>query len=147
MELDDALAKTNLIRGRPVCSDSLSCSAQAIIAGWIDDCLKSHPLCPSNLNSCLPKRVVDVGPSDCSQELFIFTSEEQIGQWIALSHCWGGELSSATTTANLEARTHNLALKSLPLNFQDAITITRTLGYRYLWIDALCILQDSRDDW
>jgi hypothetical protein len=31
--------------------------------------------------------------------------------------------------------------------FQDAISVTRALGIRYLWIDALCILQDSVKDW
>ncbi|CAI4212106.1 unnamed protein product [Parascedosporium putredinis] len=35
----------------------------------------------------------------------------------------------------------------LPQNFQDAIILTRELGLRYLWIDALCIIQDSEDDW
>lgn len=30
---------------------------------------------------------------------------------------------------------------------QDAVTVTRALGIRYLWIDSLCIIQDSRDDW
>jgi hypothetical protein len=30
---------------------------------------------------------------------------------------------------------------------RDAITLTRRLGVRYLWIDALCIIQDSEQDW
>lgn len=91
--------------------------------------------------------MIDVGPSNGSQEPFIFISNGTTGQWLALSHCWGGHLSSTTTSLNLEPRTHELGLESLPPNFQDAIAITRTLGYRYLWIDALCILQDSQDDW
>jgi hypothetical protein len=36
---------------------------------------------------------------------------------------------------------------SLSANFRDAITITRALGIKYLWIDSLCILQDSKEDW
>ena len=35
----------------------------------------------------------------------------------------------------------------LPQTFQDAITVTRRLQIRYLWIDSLCILQDSPEDW
>ncbi|KFZ24447.1 hypothetical protein V502_01074, partial [Pseudogymnoascus sp. VKM F-4520 (FW-2644)] len=31
--------------------------------------------------------------------------------------------------------------------FQDAIAVTRALGYEFIWIDSLCIIQDSRDDW
>ena len=37
--------------------------------------------------------------------------------------------------------------KELPQTFQDAITVTRRLQIRYLWIDSLCILQDSPEDW
>jgi hypothetical protein len=29
---------------------------------------------------------------------------------------------------------------------QDAITTTRALGCRYLWIDSVCIIQDSASD-
>ena len=35
----------------------------------------------------------------------------------------------------------------LPQTFQDAISVTRRLQIRYLWIDSLCILQDSPEDW
>lgn len=35
----------------------------------------------------------------------------------------------------------------LPKNFQEAIFVARKLGISYLWIDALCIVQDSHQDW
>ena len=35
----------------------------------------------------------------------------------------------------------------LPPNFKDAIEVTRRLRLRYLWIDALCIIQDDLSDW
>ena len=35
----------------------------------------------------------------------------------------------------------------MPSTFQDAIEVTRRLGVRYIWIDALCIVQDDRQDW
>ena len=38
-------------------------------------------------------------------------------------------------------------MQELPLTFQHAIAITRKLGYQYLWIDSLCIIQDSKEDW
>ncbi|KAI4239069.1 MAG: hypothetical protein LQ349_000646 [Xanthoria aureola] len=40
-----------------------------------------------------------------------------------------------------------ISLNHLPLTFQHAILITRNLGYRYIWIDSLCIIQDDVDDW
>jgi len=35
----------------------------------------------------------------------------------------------------------------IPKTFADAIQVGRALGIRYLWIDSLCIIQDSPDDW
>jgi hypothetical protein len=40
-----------------------------------------------------------------------------------------------------------LPLENLPPLFRDAIFLTRHFNYRYLWIDSLCILQDSPSDW
>ncbi|KAK8122096.1 HET-domain-containing protein [Apiospora sp. TS-2023a] len=69
--------------------------------------------------------------------------------FIALSHCWGGTLTKdlITTSANLRSRLRGLPHANLPPSFRDAVTITRALGVRYLWIDALCIIQDSKEDW
>ncbi|KAK5100029.1 hypothetical protein LTR70_007991 [Exophiala xenobiotica] len=36
---------------------------------------------------------------------------------------------------------------TLPQPFRDAIAITRKLGFKYLWIDSLCIIQNQREDW
>ena len=52
-----------------------------------------------------------------------------------------------TTLKNIQSRCQIILWKDLPLTFQDAVTITRRLGFQYLWIDSLCILQDSEDDW
>lgn len=67
--------------------------------------------------------------------------------YVALSHRWGDEHLPATTSANLESRIHQLTQTDLTQTMKDAIRITRELGYQYLWIDALCIVQDSQDDW
>jgi hypothetical protein len=50
------------------------------------------------------------------------------------------------TTIVLEAWTERLPIEHLPQSSQDAIEVTRALGIRYLWIDALCILQDDPID-
>ncbi|KAL8879771.1 MAG: hypothetical protein Q9198_002681 [Flavoplaca austrocitrina] len=42
---------------------------------------------------------------------------------------------------------NGIVINDLPLTFQDAVNITRNLGYQYLWIDSLCIIQDDPDDW
>ncbi|OTA99437.1 hypothetical protein M426DRAFT_29012, partial [Hypoxylon sp. CI-4A] len=67
--------------------------------------------------------------------------------YTALSHCWGGVVPSVTLEANRATRTDAMSIDDLPQNFKDAIQVTRALGIRYLWIDALCIIQDSKPDW
>ena len=52
-----------------------------------------------------------------------------------------------TDTSTLPERKNGIEFQSLPKTFQDAIVITRRLGYQYLWIDSLCIVQDSHSDW
>lgn len=68
-------------------------------------------------------------------------------QYTALSHCWGSAPLLTTTKSNWPKLSVNIAFKSLPPLFQDAIIITRQLGLRYIWIDSLCIVQDSLRDW
>lgn len=51
------------------------------------------------------------------------------------------------TVRNVDSRVEGLSLSSLPPSFRYAAFLTRELGIRYLWIDSLCILQDSREDW
>ncbi|RBR13522.1 uncharacterized protein FIESC28_08150 [Fusarium coffeatum] len=36
---------------------------------------------------------------------------------------------------------------NLPATFRDAVIATNQLGYQYLWIDSLCIVQDDNRDW
>lgn len=52
-----------------------------------------------------------------------------------------------TTSSTLLTRKNNIEYQNLPRTFQDAIYVSRRLGYRYLWIDSLCILQDNDADW
>lgn len=48
---------------------------------------------------------------------------------------------------NYEQYLKSILIRELPQTFIDAVHLTRRLGIRYLWIDALCIIQDSESDW
>jgi hypothetical protein len=62
---------------------------------------------------------------------------------------WGSSVPDSSRLSLKSARSmqRNIDLRTLAKNFQDAILITRALRLRFLWIDALCILQDSKEDW
>jgi hypothetical protein len=66
---------------------------------------------------------------------------------VTLSHCWGKRPTTTTTMKNIAEHLKSITLDALPANFRDAVIISRELGYEYLWIDSLCIIQGDRDDW
>ncbi|KAI0377322.1 HET-domain-containing protein [Hypomontagnella monticulosa] len=114
--------------------------------GWVNSCDENHEICRNRLNNYLPTRVLDVSRDPDS--LFLFEPEEtDKGPYTALSHCWGGVVPIMTTTENIESLKAGISLESFPKTFQDAIFVTRELRCRYIWIDSLCIIQDSAEDW
>ena len=68
-------------------------------------------------------------------------------KYATLSHCWGGQLSCITTTKNYQERMAGMPWEEIPRTFRDAIRYCVELGIFYLWIDALCIVQDDTTDW
>lgn len=71
------------------------------------------------------------------------------GRYATLSHCWGssGRQPLKTTQANLQSHLQRIPWASIPKTFQDAITVTRSMGLDYVWIDSLCIVQDDHQEW
>lgn len=74
------------------------------------------------------------------------SGEKEAGRYITLSYRWGSEKPLASTSINFEHRTEAIPLP-LPKPFRDAVLVTQALGVRYLWIDAVSIIQDSNNDW
>ncbi|KAI8934174.1 hypothetical protein NX059_008924 [Plenodomus lindquistii] len=93
-----------------------------------------------------PKRLLDVGR--VTLPIRLIDTQGRSFQYATLSHCWGSSSSPLKTTkANWQKLVANIPFDALPPLFQDAIVITRQLGLRYIWIDSLCIVQDSVRDW
>ncbi|KAL9132439.1 MAG: hypothetical protein Q9175_006387 [Cornicularia normoerica] len=71
--------------------------------------------------------------------------------YVALSYVWGKEKPYTTNLSNIMLhRNHGgleRNLKELPRVFHDAFNLVRCLGMRYIWIDSLCIVQDSSRSW
>ncbi|KIN08982.1 hypothetical protein OIDMADRAFT_110378, partial [Oidiodendron maius Zn] len=97
----------------------------------------------------LPYRVLDLGDKENSQNIFISVGEDRVGSYAALSYCWGkpGSQNYLTTEDNLELRQKAVDISTFPKTFNDAIVVCRYLDIRFLWIDSLCIVQDSKSDW
>ncbi|KAL0472923.1 heterokaryon incompatibility protein domain-containing protein [Neurospora intermedia] len=118
---------------------------------WLSECLEHHrpaECCTmrsgeeidESLPPVLPSRVIDVGPLSGSVGARLVESNGNRGSLKA-------ERPYLTTTKTLEKHLSALPWDSLPKTLQDSIRLTRAIGVRYLWIDSLCIIQDSNDDW
>lgn len=134
-------------------------------AGFIQACIKRDDelhddVLPNLPVSCSPPgRLIDVFPdgvtshwSERSPVRLVSSdswSDTRNPRYVALSHCWGRSLTDEfkTMSASLQSRLRGIHHSSLTPSFRDAVTITRSLGIRYVWIDALCIIQDSEADW
>ena len=96
----------------------------------------------------MPTRVLEIcnGDSDTPQTVRLISSNEKTERYVALSYAWGIEPFLRTTTENVQDMQAELSASSLPQTLRDAITVTAWLGLKYIWIDSLCILQDSAED-
>jgi hypothetical protein len=115
---------------------------------WIKTCCSSHKQCRvtgKDELSFLPTRVIDVGIDDADALKLHVSAEGEQAEYACLSYCWGGD-QFKTTCANLESLTAEIPRDSLFQTVADAAEVTRRLGLRYLWVDALCIVQDSDED-
>jgi hypothetical protein len=66
---------------------------------------------------------------------------------MTLSHCWGGVYPQVLRDLTNEDRFRSFHCTKLPPTFLEASLVAIELGCFYLWIDALCILQDDEEDW
>jgi hypothetical protein len=72
-------------------------------------------------------------------------------RYMALSYVWGAEFGGLKLLkTNCDALLCDGSLRGSNVNLsrtiRDAMRLVSSLGYRYLWVDALCILQDDAID-
>ena len=74
-------------------------------------------------------------------------SRGQKPAYVALSHAWGGAQPFRLMTENKPLLIRAIRIDDLPRTYRDAIIVTAMLGYSWIWIDSMCIIQDSQKDW
>jgi hypothetical protein len=107
-------------------------------------CQENHASCCTAELPPLPTRVVDVSKPGVMR---LIETRGRHGRYAALSHCWGKEKTLTTQSWTYESFVKYLPLDQMPKSFKDAIDFCRKLGFTCIWIDSLCIIQDSPTDW
>jgi len=123
------------------------------VRSWLSSCDESHPSCYQSidarrkLGSAYPGlkalRFIDV-KRGCIVE------KRRACRYVTLSYVWGTTPTLRLTTANKNRMMEPGALRDarqlLPRTIQDAITLVDRLGEKYLWVDALCLVQNDAED-
>lgn len=131
-----------------------------LIKDWIKICNKTHDTCKGNnqttwTSQTKPTRLIDLrGLRDSTTGfnliyLVVVAHHQSISDYVTLSHRWGGSKYILTEENLRVMTTQGISLQVLPKTFRDAMKIAWMLGYRYIWIDSLYIIQNSQSgrDW
>ena len=115
-------------------------------------CQETNSKCNEDVDdSWVPSRLIFVGSADgLFQPKLVLTRDLYSNtpiQYLALSHRWGTSSFLTLDSGNEERFRKHIPLRELRQTFQDAIKIAQELRVPYVWIDSLCIIQGSEQDW
>lgn len=139
---------------------------------WMTECSNQHDICKqyqglTTTENDVPLRIIDVDPDQeiireelgrtnidllsCEKATRVSLkyfqeaeTENPTGvKYLTLSHRWGKPEPTKLTWENMAEFSRQIPALSLSKVFKDAIQVTRCLGFRYLWIDSICINQDD----
>ncbi|KAI8182798.1 Neutral/alkaline non-lysosomal ceramidase [Colletotrichum sp. SAR 10_75] len=118
-----------------------------------EECVHPKPASPF-----LPTRLIDVGQHEENDPRLVVV-EDMLNmnscatndlKYAALTYCWGPKEDAMkqvkTTKDTISAHHQGMPLNSLSPVIRDTIKVCRALEIRYLWVDALCIIQGDKAD-
>ena len=138
-------------RSESLCEENL-----ANLQYFLSNCMVNDESCRDGIDiDFLPTRLIDLDQSEDGNMLYLVeTRPEPVAamySWMALSYCWGQDSVNQfrTTKENYSNHLAGFSLQSVSKVIQDAVVVARALRIkvRYLWVDAVCIVQDDREDW
>jgi hypothetical protein len=126
-------------------------SQSELIFKWMDTCYSSHRLCldACKADSWVPTRLLDIGlpgPSGRPSRLICPPKISSL-KYVAVSWVEGDTHEMKLTTKNYSHVLESVKYELMPKPLQRAMVLTRYLGFQYIWVDSLCIIQDSQEDW
>ncbi|KAK8043335.1 hypothetical protein PG993_005765 [Apiospora rasikravindrae] len=139
-------------------SGTWSPETAALARSWLEQCLGNHSSCARGYDYTdarhLPRRIIKVekDPSrGIRARLLLSENLPPEFRYVTLSHCWGIRRFMTLTTGNYDSFLREIPVTDVNFNRtpRDAFNVTLDLGYDYIWIDSLCIIQDSpgAEDW
>ncbi|KAL6903180.1 heterokaryon incompatibility domain-containing protein [Trichoderma evansii] len=172
-ELDDHIDGGTLERKLILCAERSELAAKEVacrppslfpasketimtIKNWLQECSETHSECQQLQNNIKspgqlasgPRRLLHLSGNASHPQIRLQENHpgSKVPQYIALSYCWGGDQAFKLLNDLVKVWVKDMPHAQLPQTIKDAIQVTMYLGIQYLWIDALCIIQDSDQD-
>ncbi|KAK2934903.1 Heterokaryon incompatibility [Fusarium oxysporum f. sp. vasinfectum] len=137
------------------------------VEAWLSSCEAGHEYClprGSGPGKYFLTRVIDVDRVEDGTVYLRERSEVKTGflseghkaedlsrgylAYWTLSHRWGDpELIQQLSQSTENQLRSGMGVSDLSPTFRDACLLVRRMGYEYIWIDSLCIFQDSLSEW
>jgi Heterokaryon incompatibility protein (HET) len=113
----------------------------------VAQCIKEHKCGRDGHLPMLPARVIWI-EADNASSIRLVEPKDIRAKYIAVSYCWGSVSPDTylTDASTFDSRKAGIHYEDLPPLFQDVVDCARVLGIEYVWIDRLCIIQGSADD-
>ncbi|KAK8013386.1 hypothetical protein PG991_008979 [Apiospora marii] len=117
-------------------------ASMTLIRQWIRKCEVEHKCGIADPPSSMPTMLLDVSDRDRVKLIEVpLTMREP---YITLSYCWGAACQTVMLNDQSKAALiAGISPQEFDQTIRDSITVVRELGYRFLWVDALCIPQDD----
>jgi hypothetical protein len=145
----DQLGSLDKLPASSTIISTASRSALQLASSWLEECVTTHTICQSvgKASLTLPKRLLKIEGTEGSERLKVVLTDETFSgtKYAALSYCWGGSQGYTLTSLTQKALLRGVKIQKLSRTIRDSINVTRNLGLKWLWVDSLCIIQDSND--
>lgn len=143
IELVDDDTASGFLRARKLAHSGINTQR---LQGWISSCQDVHGTTHEKSyfqDSIYPFKLQGFRVIDVRRRCLAVLSGGE--EYVALSYVWGTRNNIVTKKENVEIFSTEDAFSSveLPKTIRDAIDLTHALGYLYLWVDSLCIVQDD----
>ncbi|KAL2066064.1 hypothetical protein VTL71DRAFT_2135 [Oculimacula yallundae] len=146
--------KNNIMVRRKYNTHGISPESLSQIQEWLGKCCRDHSTCEkswklTSKDRSVPTRLIEITKPAGTWRVRVIhgTEVSENTSYATLSHCWGKSSFIHLTMSNQDLYRDNVPMESLPQTFRDAVELTYALGLHHLWIDSLCIIQDSHSDW
>lgn len=123
------------------------------VEGWVKACEEEHPKCKrlqprsSSAKNRRPARILELSPKGVKLRCDVEAIEQF--RYLTLSHVWSVDPAQQLRliSERLDEFKLEVPMEEMPEIFKEALRIARSIGFKHLWIDSLCIMQDSALDW